>query len=438
MAPVVASVGALLLGLAAGLSSWSGLGLGDLSFAASVASPCEQPFGGIRPADVTYVLARAREDTLPDLADGPAGGFGQLADLARVAGAGAERVSAAVGEDASIVLVPWGFDEGCRPIGWTGSWSWATSGVEAFYRGRLRPSDDWIANRPTFDVYAAVWEGFPDSPWRHPLSSGRSLLTASELFELYHRLPTAEAITTRPYGAVSDLVTWRREAGHLAERYPARTLLAEAFGVAELARLRTAALPFAGTYRMRVQREGTTISTFLLRTGSVGSEPLSPDDGTAGSVPTAPSPAAAFAAAAGLAADEATLEQLVDASERSACARKRGLRATSRETDDAASEGALHAWSAELTLPFVAHCFGDAPILGELRALTRPLEDEAHAAGVRVSGDAEPFAGVFRQEMDGRFSFRQAAMLEDGTPVLLVGDRVDVSALPAPPPVPTG
>lgn len=438
MAPVVVAAGALLAGVAAGLSSSLDLGPGDASIDAPAATPCEQPFGGIRPTDVTYVLARAREDTVPDPADGRAGGFGQLADLTRVAGAGAEQVSAAAGEDASIVLVPWGFDEGCHPIGWTGSWSWATSGAEGFYRGHLRPSDDWIDSRPTFDVYAAVWEGFPDSPWRHPLSNGRSLLTASELFELYDRLPTAEAITTRPYGAVSDLVTWRREAGELAQRYPARTLLAEAFGVAELARLRTAALPFAGTYRMRVQRAGTTISTFLLRTGSVGSEPLSPDGGSAGSVPTAPSPAAAFAAAAGLAADAATLDQLVDASERSACARERGLRATSHETDDAASEGALHAWSAELTLPFVASCFGDAPILGELRPLTRPLEDEADAAGVRVSSEAEPFAGVFRQEMDGRFSFRQAAMLEDGTPVLLVGDRVDISALPPPPPVPAG
>jgi hypothetical protein len=29
-------------------------------------------------------------------------------------------------------------------------------------------------------------------------------------------------------------------------------------------------------------------------------------------------------------------------------------------------------------------------------------------------------------------------MLEDGTPVLLVGDRIDVSALAPPPPVPAG
>lgn len=423
MPPVLLPVGALTLSLAAGVAASLSLGLVG-AVQATGPSPCGEPFGGIRPADVTYVLATARADTVPDATDDRASAFGQLAEIARVAGAGAEQVSAATAEDASIVLVPWGFDEGCRPIGWTGSWSWATPDVDGFYRGRLRTSDGWIDGRPTFDVHAAVWEGFPVSPWRHPTSNGRQLLTAPELFELYDRLPTAEAVTTRPYGAVSDLVTWRREAGVLAERYPARTLLAEAFGVAELARLRTATLPFAGTYRVQVQRGGETLATFLLRTGAVGSEPFTLDGETKGSVPTAPSPALAVAAGAGLALDEAALEKLSTSEERSACSSQRGLRAASDETADGASEGALHAWSAELVPRFVAACFADSPILAGLRAR-------------EATTDAGPFGGAFRHEMDGRFIFRQAARLEDGTSVVLVGDRIDVTALPAPPPVPT-
>lgn len=438
MLEAVVPVGALALRLAAGISASLWPGFTGVGLGVPAATPCGDPFGGIRSADVTYVLASAREDTVPDVADARAGGFGQLADVARVAGATAERVSAATREDGTIVLVPWGFDEGCSPIEWTGSWRWATAGVEGFYRGHLRPSDDWIEDRPTFDVYAAVWEGFPVSPWRHPLSNGRALLSASQLFELYGRLPTAEAIATRPYGAVSDLVTWRREAGNLAERYPARTLVAGAFDVAELARLRTTALPYAGTYRVRVQRESEIVSTFLLRTGSVGSEPLSLDDESPGSVPAAPSPAPAFVAAAGLAADEAALERLAESSEPTICSSERALRAASDETEDAASEGALHAWPAELMPGFVANCFGDVQILGGLRPPARPAEDAADTAGDRASGVPEPFAGVFRHEMDGRFSFRQAARLEDGTPVLLVGDRIDVATLPPPPPVPIG
>ncbi len=423
MPPVLLPVGDLVLRLAVGVAASLWLGLAG-AVEPTGPNPCGDPFGGIRPADITYVLATARTDTVPDVAADRTSEFGQLADVTRVAGAGADEVAEATGQDRSIVLVPWGFDEGCRPIGWTGSWSWATPEVEGFYRGRLRTPDDWIGGRPTFDVHAAVWEGFPESPWRHPTSNGRKLLTAPELFELYNRLPTAEAITTRPYGAVSDLVTWRREAGDLAERYPARTLLAEAFDVAELARLRTSTLPFAGTYRVRAQGDGETLATFLLRTGSVGSEPLSLDDETAGSVPAAPSPAPAVAAAAHLALDEASLGDAPDP-QRSACSSQRGLRTATDELDDGAAEGALHAWSAELLPRFVAACFDDSPILAGLQAR-------------ESATDTGPFGGVFRHEMDGRFSFRQAARLEDGTPVVLLGDRIDVTSLPAPPPVPIG
>lgn len=435
MAPVLVPVAALAFSLAAGVASSLWIGLAGADVEPPGPGPCGEPFGGIRPADVTYVLASAHADTVADLADDRASGFGQVADVARVAGADADRVSAATTDDRSIVLVPWGFDEGCQPIGWTGSWSWATPGVQGFYRGRLRTLDGWIGGRPTFDVHAAVWEGFPASPWPHPTSSGRSLLTASELFDLYHRLPTADAIATRPYGAVSDLVTWRREAGDRAERYPARTLLAEAFDYAELARLRTAALPFAGTYRVQVRRDDETVATFLLRTGSVGSEPLTLDAETSGTVPAAPSPAPAVAAAAGLARDEGALPDRLAHGERDVCLNERGLRAATDEADEDASEGALHAWSAELSPRFIAGCFDDAPILAGLRA----PESTAGAAesNDRTVRDAGPFSGAFRHEMDGRFSFRQAARLEDGTPVLLVGDRIDVTALPAPPPVPT-
>jgi len=423
MPPVLLPVGALALRLAGGVAASLWLGLGGAGESAGL-SPCGDPFGGIRPTDITYVLATARTDTVPDpLTDGEAA-FGQLADISRVAGAGAEQVSAATDGNRSIVLVPWGFDEGCRPIGWTGSWRWATPDAEGFYRGRLRRPDGWIGGRPTFDVHAAVWEGFPDSPWRHPASNGRQLLTASELFELYDRLPTPEAIMARPYGAVSDLVTWRREAGDLAERYPARTLLADAFDVAELARLRTSTLPFAGTYRVHVQRDGETLMTFLLRTGAVGSEPLTLDDETTGSAPKAPRPAPAVAAAANLARDEAGLGAPTAGGEGSACSSRRGLRAATDETEGEASAGALHAWSAELLPRFVAACFDDSPILRGLQAPESAADDG-------------PFGGAFRHEMDGRFGFRQTARLEDGTPILLVGDRIDVTALPAPATVPT-
>lgn len=395
--------------------------------AAGTGDRCGQPFGGLRPAEVTYLLASAREDTVPDDGGRPSG-FGQLADVVRVSGAGADLVRT-VTDDGPVVLVPWGFDEVCRPIDWTGSWRWATIDAEGFYRGQLRPAENWIDGRPTFDVHAAVWEGFPESPWKHPLSDGRQLLSAAELFDLYDRLPTAESIGMRPYGAVSNLVAWRRDAGDLADRYPARTLVAEAFELAELARLRTDPLPFAGTYRVLVLRDGETIATFHLRTGRVGSEPLNVEPPSSGSfaLPTAPRPAPAFQAAAVLAASEADLES-------SECTRDRALKASAGESRGGAARGALHAWSAELAIHFVAACFGDAEVLRELGA-SDAVDGEQSAAR---SESTDLFGGAFRQEVDGRFTFRQSASLSDGTQVELRGDRIDVTALAAPPRIPDG
>ena len=377
-----------------------------------VSDRCGQPFGGIRPDDVTYLLASALDDTVRDDFDGRPVGFGQLADLNRVSGAQADRVDAATGGAGSVVLVPWGFDEGCQPIVWTGSWRWAHTDVEGFYRGRLRSPEYWIDGYPTFDVHAAVWEGFPASPWKHPLSDGRLLLSAAEMYELYDRLPTAEAIGARPYGSVSGLVTWRREAGDLAERYPARTVVAEAFELAELARLRSAALPFAGTYRVDVRTAAETVSSFLLRTGPVGSEPLRPAADVSDALPAAPLPAPAFQAATALATTEADLETTT-------CVSERGLRASAHETSAGAGEGALHAWAADVSVHIVTACFGDAEILRRLRA----------------PAATDEFAGAFRQEVDGRFTLRQTVRLEDDTSLELVGERISLATLPAPPAV---
>lgn len=387
---------------------------------------CAEPFGGVRAADVTYMLATPREDTVLDRSDGPPS-FGQLAEATRVSGADGRRAGEALEDDPSVVLVPWGFDESCEPIAWTGSWRWAATGEAGFYRGRLRPPHAWIEGRPTFDVHSAVWEGFPRSPWEHPLSVGRPSLSAQELFDLYDRLPTAEAIASRPYGAVSELVTWRRDAGQRAERYPARTLLNAAFDLAELARVRRAPLPFSGTYRVRVEDSGQAVATFFLRTGSAGVEPLNLLERSAGSVPTAPRPASAYAAPVALAASAGRLDEPPDPGPRSECFRDRGLRATA---DEAPKGDAAHAWSAELSIPFVASCFDDAGVLRDLRT-----GEPASASGTHAE-DGTAFVGIFRQEADGRFTFHQDALLEDGTPVQLIGERIGVVALPAPSPLP--
>lgn len=384
------------------------------------------PFEGVRASDASYLLATPRGDTVPD--SGGEARFGQLADASRIGGAGIDAAGTAA-ED-GVVLVPWGFDERCRPIAWTGSWRWARVGTQGFYRGRLRPRTGWIEGRPTFDVHAAVWEGFPASPWEHPMAAGRPHLTAEQLYELYEKLPTAEAIASRPYGAVSDLVEWRRAAGDLAETYPARNLLRSAFHMAETARVRSTPLPFGGTYRIRVEREADTLATLLLRTGYVGTEPLESLDAATGALPAAPRPADAYWAAVGLGDTSPDLALRGDAEAPSDCIRALGLRAEAAEfTPDDAARG----WRAELAPSFVASCFSDVATLRDLR-LAEPTPGVMEA-GTDPAADSPGagMAGVFRHEADGRFTFQQAATLADGTPVLLRGERIGMATLPAPP-----
>ncbi|MGD8494598.1 MAG: hypothetical protein PVF05_00305 [Gemmatimonadales bacterium] len=389
---------------------------------------CREPFGGMRMPDVTYLLATPRGDTVPDTrGDGDA--FGQLADVARVGGDEAEAVSAAA-RDGGVILVPWGFDDDCRPIEWSGPWRWATVGHEGFFRARLRPRSEWIDGRPTLDVLAAVWEGFPASPWEHPMAAGRPLLGADEVFELYDRLPTEAAIAARPYGAVSDLVEWRRAAGDRAEAYPAGTLIRAAFRMAELARVRSTPLPFEGTYRMRVERDADTLATFLLRTGYVGTEPLDDQEAAAGPLPAAPRPSDTYAAAVALADRPEDLPAAdPGAPPPSGCVRALGLRVAAVEfTPGDAPRG----WRAELETSFVAACFPGIEVLAGLR----PPEPDALAADGSTDATPTVFTGAFRHEADGRFTFRQPAALADGSSVVLLGERISLDALPVPPTIP--
>lgn len=390
-------------------------------------SNCHEPFEGVRAPDTAYLLATPRGDTVPDPVGAAA--FGQLADVLRIGGVGTEAVAT---EDV-VVIVPWGFDEDCRPIAWTGSWLWASVGTRGFYRGRLRPRSAWIDDHPTFDVHAAVWEGFPASPWEHPMSTGRPHLSAEQLYDLYDRLPTAAAIAARPYGAVSDLVEWRRAADELAEAYPARMMLLSAFRMAETARVRSTRLPFGGTYRIRVEGESDTLATFLLRTGHVGTEPLESADAEAGPVPTAPRPADTYAAAVALGDIPPDLTIREDAGTPSPCMRALGLRAEAAEfTPEDASRG----WRAELAPSFVAACFADVETLRSLRLAEPTPEPVDTGTGLAVDSAGTRLPGAFRQEADGRFTFHQAAALADGTPVELVGDRIDMATLPSPTVVP--
>ena len=380
-----------------------------------VPQACGLPYTGVRSEEFVYLVATARGDTV-DVGESM---FGQAADVSRVGGSGAMEWGPVPESDGAVLLIPWGFDDDCAPIRWTGAWRWSPAGAVGFYRGRLRPPEDWVAGRPTLDVYGAVWEGFPHSPWEHPMASGLPKLTASELYDLYEALPTSEDLAERPYGAVSGLVDWRREAGVLAAAYPARLIVESAFRLAEIARVRKSALAFGGTYRVTIRAEEDTLGTFLLRTGEGGSEPWPPSAGGE-EVALAPAPTGAIAAPTALALTPGVLDSVSTLVAPSQCARLLGLRATEESAD---AEGAARVWSAEIPLAYITKCFEDTEHLGDLRPLQTPAATDAE-------DPAQPFSGAFRQEDDGRFTFRQPAVLEDGRQVMLLGERVGLEVLP--------
>lgn len=399
---------------------------------------CGEPFGGLRPAGVTFLVGTPRGDTVAD-PKSTTGGHGQLVAVGRLGGAAAEDLERQLPDDRLAVLVPWGFDEGCASIPWSGPWRWAMPDSEEFFRAVLRPPSDWVDGRPTLDVPFAVWEGFPLSPWTHPLSAGRQLLSAGELFHVYSLLPTSDDLAARPYGAVSDLVEWRRDVGGGAARYPATLLLREAFRMAELARMRSTPLPFAGSYRVEVRDStGARLATFHMRTGVAGTQPVGAPAAPGATVPFAPAPAEALATDLALAREAWALPLPgASGSPGDACRRPLGLKATVEET---VPDDATRGWEAALAPGFLAVCFAGDPVLGSIRPGAPAAAGEAvdrgdTDTGVDESGDtgALPFVGAFRQERDGRYTFRQPAVLADGAPVTLAGERMDDVTLPPPP-----
>lgn len=385
---------------------------------------CGAPFGeGARQPGVTLLVAEPLPDTLPaGLSDSGRPTYGQVARLRRVGGAAGDRVEAALRDDRHVVLVPWGFDDDCQPMRWTGSWSWSPPGSDGFFRGELRRSEDWLGGSPTFDVYFAVWEGFPNSPWEHPLGAGQRRLDAYDLFDLYERLPTPDEVAERPYGSVSDLVAWRRESGVAADDYPAWAILAAAFARAENERIRTVELPYAGTYRMRVFRDGEAVATFYLRTGATGDSPWKLPATATDHAPSAPMPAESFAASVYLASSlkawttpDTDADTVPDRGR--SCHRSGGLHVRTEERADV--QGARRIWSAEIPVTLIAACLGEDEILGQLRG----------PPGGRVGGDGSAaFSGEFRHEEDGRYTYRQRASFDGGLAAWLRGDRIDAIA----------
>jgi len=155
--------------------------------------------------------------------------FGQVATMDRVGGRDTAVVEATFHANGNreVVLVPWGFDPGCRPAVWSGSARFATLDHPGFFVARLRERAHWAGPRPTFDVYFAGRYPYPTGSFFRGSPPGTSAMTATEYFDLYDALPSSRTPYAQRQQAARRLWGWVRANPGAAAKAPATHILAE-------------------------------------------------------------------------------------------------------------------------------------------------------------------------------------------------------------------
>lgn len=229
------------------------LGLSTMPSASATRPPATflcsfAPTTVVRDGDLTYFVGTALPDTVlaglghvkkPSSHGGHWGSgkkravYGQLVRADTLAGAGADRVRAAMARLRSrdLLLVPWDYDPGCEPTYWSPSARWVAPGLVGFYKVTLRAEKHWTDGRPTFDAFTADLEPYPHGPFFREGYRGtdavrlRPSLSAREMFGLYEVLPIWAGQELNA-SALEPLERWAREHADLARKYPADEILA--------------------------------------------------------------------------------------------------------------------------------------------------------------------------------------------------------------------
>lgn len=181
---------------------------------------------------------------------------GQVARAARVAGPGADGLSAG-----PVVLVPW--YPGCGgTYRWFRSFAWLRPGAPDVVVGRLRPREDWAGGIPTVDVLRT---DLVDEAGEHPRAR-RWNPAPDVLFGFAATLPTQRAIETDPWVAVEPMRAWLAANREAARHRAVRLVSNGIYRTAAHAAVRAAPSPLAGTYRVEVSRTGGPAHVVYART----------------------------------------------------------------------------------------------------------------------------------------------------------------------------
>jgi len=156
--------------------------------------------------------------------------FGQLVALEQVGGRGADALRTLVTHGGRLaVLIPWAYQANCSPVLWQGSARWVEPDSVGFFVAQLRPENEWVGGRPTFDVGAAWHQPYPYGEFlkyeRERGGTSKPELTVAEVWDLYQVLPTPDSLQSAPVQAIGPVRAWARSHPDAASRWPATRIL---------------------------------------------------------------------------------------------------------------------------------------------------------------------------------------------------------------------
>ena len=346
--------------------------------------------------------------------DGQRSIHGQLVSADRIGGPAASGLPSGVTQ---VVVVPWDYDPGCRPLPWGRSARFVAPGTRGLYVAELRAQEHWAGGIPTFDLHNPGH--LPYTATTRIVGMGAdttvaSLLSPDQVFDFYQALPTRGQVEQERWQALGPLRAWVRAHPDQAERAPAERLLWRVLhSLSELDRRETDH-PLLGTWRFTLRVPGEPARTFYARTEGHPSTSWGPsraaEETLRGELGPLPADGYHF-----LAAITNRMEDLPDLG--NGPLRSQAYLVARAAPDSSAGEPT---WRGRIETTVLAKAFPGDPRVGDA---ARVAEQESAA---RPDGEElrEDLPATFARGADGVIRVRQSFPTGNGAELLLEGEQV--------------
>lgn len=405
-----------------------GLALG-VACACMAPSAAAQPGRDCGPVDFpdlqdgVHLVATAKADTLPA---GSGAMHGQVVRLERAGGPDAARIPAGAER---AVLVPWGCGDDFITRPWTESARWVEPGVRGLFWAVLRPREQWVGSVPTFDVAEpleqpytvdpAEWAGDPGAP-----------LNVDQAFAFMEALPRRDAFLANPEGAVRPLVAWARAHPGLARRDPASSAVGYLVLRARAARLAKFEPPVAGTYRFTVSVNGGAPRTFYARTWSTPlheRDPEPPAERDYAAMLDRPMVGYVLNLDGAASVDSLRREPGVETRPDGIVVTEQADGAVSVLVPQESGPDGARVWRGNVALELAAKALPRDSVLARVARA-----EEARWVRRAEADQPEEILARFVLRPDGSVTVEQTSELDDGTVVVVRGERISRETIPTP------